>query len=204
MTVKLSVFKSDPHFLLVYMPDEGALVLPVLKSPFKVEEVKAASAGTLFKVKEDVLGGVLRGVIYRRQKEEGDARRCQALRDASYQASILKGSDNTLVASHAAAIAKKLEVDEELRQAKIKYLEVCCARSTRGITIDPNKFNKLVQRIENLKQESQALQCRIGELKQQQKQENTVRSQDVFRAAAKKVLPPELFNQVLAEACKEG
>lgn len=197
--LSVSTFSSDPDFLLVWAPQEGTVRLPEMSAPFTIMNVKAAfrQAGIEVVVTESVVGRELREVVRLRRQQARDATRQQQQLRQSYESAVLRGATSVAVGQHAECLAKKLEVDEELRQTRQHYQAVCAAKNVDGVRMDRHAFLRLQQRLEQLKQESQALQYRMGELRRQQKEENKQASDNDFRQAARRILSAEQFDQVV-------
>ena len=100
-------------------------------------------------------------------------------------------------------VQKKQEIDASMRRLKQELQKARAQAATRGVYMDRAEYH-----LARLKQESQALQTRLGELKKAEKAENTrVYEQERmdFRQAAYELLPSDLFQKIcdLAELCQE-
>lgn len=200
--IRVFVFPERPDSLLVIAP-EGAseLKLPALSVPFEKGPVAYAlgTAGIEARVVETVPGRWSH-VMQRAAKDERAERAQQDRLRQAKEAAILKGSAVAEVRERAEAITRKQLVDEEIARLKGQIKEARSKAHTRGVYMDPDRFRRMERRLEELKLESQAIQARLGELKQAEKEANKkLRREETerFVAAARRLLDAETFEEIL-------
>lgn len=96
-------------------------------------------------------------------------------------------------------LREKMEVDDRLNRFKIKLQRARNMAAKRRIFMDPHEYAKLETKIIDLKRESQFLQLEIANLPK----EYQPRIDTYFVSAARRLLPPETFNQILSVASAE-
>jgi hypothetical protein len=164
--LRVFVFEHDQDFLLLYAPDVAIVEVPDLEPPFTKESVSEAfrREGFEARVSQDVVGRELRDVLTRRRKDARSERAQKANLEQAAWAAEARGSLNPALREKAEVLQRKQEIDEELRQVKIKINE---ARRlfALGRYMDRAEWQGLIRREERLKQDSQACQVRMTEMR---------------------------------------
>lgn len=206
--VRALVFRELPRALLLHFP-EGAssIALPEIALPVCEMSVRAAfrSAGIEVRVSESVPGRWVTALQQVRHAERAERRQRANLEKAT-EAALMRQSPSMLVQERGEALRRKHEVEEELRALKVQIGEAKSRAHTRGVFMEPAKFRKMERKLEELKQESQALQVRMTELRKQEKAENIERSKGEqsarvanFVEAARRVLDRETYQDIWDE-----
>lgn len=193
------VFPDRPDCLVLYLPEGIELRTPVLQSPFDKAELTMAFAdeGEDVRVSEGTPGqwNAAYSWLHKDERSERGSRHrlAQAVRNAER---LAKGG---AAASRAEAIQEKLRVDDEVRQLKAQIGEVRSRAFTRNEYIPADAYRKMEADLKTLKDKSQALQLRIGELRDAEKRENEEASRtyaEKFVRAAHAVLSDDLLQRV--------
>lgn len=206
--VRALVFRELPRALLLHFP-EGAesVTLPEIALPVCESSVRAAfrREGIDVRVSESVPGRWVTALQQVRHAERAERRQRANLEQAT-TASLMRQSPSMLVQERGEALRRKQAVEEEMRALKVQIGEAKSRAHTRGVYMDPTKFRKMERKLEELKQESQALQVRMTELRKREKEENVERSKRDqekgkadFIEAAKRVLDHETYLDIWDE-----
>lgn len=198
--VRVTIFPDRAEAILLHVSAGDRVALPALASPFRKSEVAGAlkRAGISFDVTESVPGRWTQAATKMALEERAERHQIQRQKEATMLA--LDRSGGPLARTRAEALAKKHEVDDRIRQVKAWLAEAKTNFHTRGLYKDPVEYRGKEHELLRLKEDSQALQTRLGELRDQEKAQNvTVQREenDRFRAAAYKVLTPEQLEAVL-------
>lgn len=207
--LRIFVFPERPDCLLVCVPDTtGRVALPELSAPFTKYDVAKAcgDARVLARVGEMTPGRWT--PTMQRAAVEARAERAQQnrLREAS-EAALLRGSAAAEVKERGEAIVRKHQIDEQIRDLKAKIGKAKSVAATSGKFLTVSAFRGMEQQLETLKQESQAIQVRLGELRKAEKDANRRigKSEDQrFREAARRMLDAETFEELTAIASEDG
>jgi len=199
MTMRLMLFPDRPDTLLVHS-DDGEVRLPTLTAPFDKVSVTSAckAAGLDVRVIESVPGRWTFSMSQARQAKMSELRQRENLRIATL-ATQLRGSDSPLLQDRSQALLRKADVDTEISETKLKLSAAKDNLRIRGKYMDTNEYRRLEKKFEILKQESQSLQTRLGELRDAQKKINiaATESRDSrFRRLAKEILDPEEYQDL--------
>lgn len=164
--LRVTVFKHDEDFLLVYAPDVAIVEIPDLEPPFTKESVQRAFAqeGIEVRVTVDVIGRELRELLRIRRSEERSERNQKFRLEEAKQAAEARGSLDPTLQEKGAILLRKQEIDEELRQVKLKIRATQDKVASHGY-MPRAQYQQLLRREETLKQDSQACQVRLSELR---------------------------------------
>jgi hypothetical protein len=165
--LRISVFVHDPDFFLVYAPDDVAVVeIPDMEPPFTKKSVTKSfqAAGLDVRVDEKVIGRALREIVQvQRDAERAERGQKVRLEQAAYAAE-LRGSVHPVLREKGEVLARKQAVDEALREVKLE-LVVARSESSAGRYMDRAQYQALCRREGQLKQDSQACQVRLSQLR---------------------------------------
>lgn len=207
LPLRVMVFPDRPDCILFYVSEsgDGAFEVPVLQAPFDKKAVMDAfkAAGLECRITETVPGRWTTAMSNAKNADRAE-RAQKAKQRTMAQAAMLRGGTE-MARSRAEAIEQKLAVDERIRETKTWISNAASKARTRGIYEDRDKYQKMVRRLEELKQESQALQVQITQLNQKEKAENRQihrEESEKFCKAAYSVLDPEVIEEVLAEVAR--
>jgi hypothetical protein len=209
-SIRVFVFRDRPDTLLIHVGQDyrGPFSLPEIQAPFVREDIAfdLGRAGIRAGVFASVPGRWTQ-VMSKARSDDRAARRQQQTQREATQAALFRGASDPEVRERGAAVTRKLAVDEEIRGLKKQIAEAKTAAATRGVYMPPHEFRGLEARLEEAKQESQALQTRLGELKAAEKDRNrairdeeTRRFERRFYEAAKAILDEDTLADILAEA----
>ncbi len=205
--MRIFTFPDRPDCLLVVMSErEPSLGLPPLVAPFTKTAVATAcgDAGLTAYVADSVPGRWTSAMTKGRRDETARLGQMAKLRESS-EAAILRGSNVPEVKQAAEAMARKLEVDEEIRTLKKAIGAAKSNAFTRGEYLPADKFRRLESRLETAKQESQALQARLGELKREGKSLRSPRTElERFKAIVRNYLEADEFLALEEESRDES
>lgn len=206
--VRALVFRELPRALLLHFPEGAESVkLPEISLPICETGVRAAfrRAGIEVRVSESVPGRWVTALQQARNAERAERTQLANLAKAT-SAALMRQSPSLLVQQRGEAMRRKEVVDEEVRRLKVQIGEAKSRAFTRGVYMDPVKFRAMEQKLEELKQESQALQVRMTELRKREKAENVERSRReqeartaTFVEAAKRVLDADTYREIWDE-----
>lgn len=118
-------------------------------------------------------------------------------------AALLAGSSVPEIRERAELVRRKLEVDEQLAELKKKIGRAKAAAFERGEYLPAKEYRRLEGRQLALKNESQALQARLGELRREEARTAGVENDrfvHTFLRQAKRDLPPETFAMLESRA----
>lgn len=169
---RLTVFPDRPDCLVVYLPEGSTLPLPPLASPFTRDGVSeaCAQAGLDVRVSEGTPGKWDAAYRALRRAEASERGQRQRLREAAKNAERL-GCESLAARSRAESLARKNEVDENIRVLKAELNEAKSRAFTSGQYLPVRTYRTKEKRLQVLKDESQALQTRIGELREAERRE---------------------------------
>lgn len=201
--IRVVRFPHEPEMLLLYVPEDVALEVQTLQHPFtRAKIVDAFPIGThvsdgvpgrwtstMSKVKKDLKAE--RGQRHRQQEET--------------EAAIMRSSSSPFIQSRAEAILRKNAVDDRARALKVAINKAKSDLAQHGRYMDSKQYRKLEADLEAAKQESQAIQTRLGELREKEKAANIEqekRNRDLFKKAAQSYLDPEDFEYILELAAE--
>lgn len=198
--IRLTVFPEWPEALLVLLPEDEdeEILLPPLSAPLNREALLEACRD------HEVEARVTEGTPGRwtqslgKMAREGRAERRQ--RTQQTEAAVLLGyaaSDDQVLRDRAALVGEKKTIDEELRECKARLGKAKSDAFASGRYMDPHKYRKLEQRIVTLKNESLALQERLGALREARRNGSDDSFPQRFIDAARQMLEPEVFALIL-------
>lgn len=198
--IRIMIFPDRPDCILFYVPDGEVLSIPALPAPFYKKSIADLLAGAQVKYRltESVPGRWTDSVLTLRKAEK--AERAQRANLEAARSAALQRSGGELARSRAEAMGKKLAVDAQIGEIKTWLGKAKSTAFSRGTYENPDRFRRKERELEELKQESQALQVRLSELKKQEKAENIAASNEwlgQFYKSAKYVLPQETIDAVL-------
>ena len=206
--LRLMIFEERPDCLVVYVPDgTGAVRLPSLPYPFTKQRIDAAmrDADQEYRLTVGTPGQWMKsGAIL---KSAARAERNQrAELERAVQKAQARGATSLYAASRAEALAQKQAVDGSLRELKLKLGRVKAEAYTRQTYLPVTEYRALERRVEALKDESQALQVRISEVRRQEHAENEAESRrqeparrtyaQAFLRVASKTLPEDMLQRI--------
>jgi hypothetical protein len=208
--LRVTVFPTRPEAILIVVADDakGELSLPPLAAPFESQAVAASlsAAGVLARLIEGTPGRWSEAI----RKAASDAKAERKNREKTIlalQATLYRGSADPLLRDRGELTEQKMRIDEEIRLLKKQISDAHAEARAHGTYMDRKQFRDIQARADSLGFESQALQARLGELKRQEKARNREASrieQDRFErrfiAAARDMLEPDTFDQIMAAA----
>lgn len=207
---RFTVFPEWPEQLLVTAPeDEEPRVLVIeVEAPFTLDGVKQAcrAAGVDPRVMEGRPGRWTQSML--RAKSADRAERVQRqLLEESQKAVMMRSSPIPETRTRAEAILRKNAVDEKLRSLRGELDEARRRYNHGGQGMSQRMFHEKHRELGRLKQESQALQVRLGKLREAEKARNheaREQAQDNFLEHFKQVafeqLDKETFYAFIEEA----
>jgi hypothetical protein len=140
------------------------------------------------------------------KEARAEAGQRQRQQEATF-AALARGAADPDVRERGEFLQRKQQVDEALASARTRLSAAKAAAWTSGTRMDPAAFRALEEEVRRLGLESQALQTRLGELRRAEKERNREASRAEnerfarrFQAAARAVLEPEVYEQLLAVA----
>lgn len=204
---RLMVFTDRPDCLLIVANDGAELRLPVLVAPFTKASVASAfgEVGLDYRVSESIAGRWNTARIQARKAERAERAQRNNMRLAA-EAAAANGSPSDAIREHAGLTARKLEVDREIGKLKTKIAEAKSKAFTSGQYMDPTAFRRMESKLEALKNESQAIQVRFGEMRVLRKQINIAKHEatgERFINAAREFLDEDEFEAIMAVAVDE-
>ena len=200
--IRIMLFNDRPDCILFYVQDGERLEIPPIPAPFYKAPTASllGQAGVKFRITEaSATGRWTEAIVLMRKSDKAERGQLQRQREASMAA--LERSGGPLAQSRAEALAKKHVIDDQIRELKSWIGRAKAAAFTRGVYEDAATFRKKEKELAELKQESQALQTALGDLKKKEKAENIAASNEelqAFKRAAYRVLSSEMFDEVLA------
>lgn len=114
----------------------------------------------------------------------------------------LLGSVNPTERERTRLLYEKAEVDKTARELKTKVAAARRAAFGCGRYMDAREYTGLERRLEELRQQSQTLQARVGDLTRQLKEENRARSESflrLFHRVAQEQLDETVYQELVAE-----
>lgn len=200
---RLMVFPDRPDCLVLYLPKDTTVVLPPLASPLTKAGVaeNCAQFGLDVRVSEGTPGkwGAAYSSLHKAEKNE--RRQRHLLAEAAKNAERRSGS--SAATSRAEAIAEKNAIDEQVRALKGEIGKAKVVAFETGKYMPANIYRAKEQQLKDLKDKSQALQTRIGELRDAEKKERAAVDQaehhtyaEEFLKAARCVLPETVLQQI--------
>jgi len=207
--LRILLFPSNPGALLVVVTDDDQkeVALPPLPVPFTKENVAAALRGAAVsaRIGEEVSGRWSAAL----RRAQSDARAERGQREMVRQATtvaLAAGSTDVIARSRGELLQQKLRVDAEIADLK-KQVAAARNAATRGIHMPAEDLRLLVERLGEAKNVSQAVQVKLGELREEEKKRNVARTADYqqrFIRSAREMLDPEDFAALCAAAEDEG
>jgi hypothetical protein len=200
---RLILFGDSPDALLIVATEP--VRLPPVAPPFTRESVVGSckEAGVGFRLVEMPKAGRWTDAMKRARADARAEARQQQHAEQSAQATLLRGALSPHVRDRAEVIAKKLEVDAKVRELKEQLSEI--GRQPRGLSQD-KAFQRTASHLERMRQESQALQVRLGEIKKAEREASQAHEGTRFRkwhrrfvASVKDLLGEEEFREVVEE-----
>ena len=204
MVLRAAVFPDRPDCILFLVTEGEPLSLPVLETPF--ERIAVAKALGLAGIKSNVfetVPGRWTSAMTKAKRDESSTAGQEQKQETAFRAALLRGSPNLHVQKHAEALQRKHETDERIRALKVEIGNAKSAAATRGVYMPPQQYRRKEAKLEELKQESQALQTLLGELRQKERDENRKlhegneeKQKKLLWQACSEVLSPEQLNAV--------
>jgi len=206
--IRLMIFDERTDCLVVYVPKgTGTVQLPPLAYPLTKERIDVAmrEAALEYRLTVGTPGQWMRSsaILKSAAKAEHNQR---AELERAVQKAQERGATSLSAASRAEALARKQVVDESLRELKAKLGRVKAEAFTHGTYLPVTEYRNLESRTEELKQESQALQVRIAELRRREHEEREVEWKrqaparrsyaEAFLAASSDVLPEDVLQRI--------
>jgi hypothetical protein len=206
--LRLMLFDERPDCLVVYAPDgAGTVQLPPLPYPFTKQQIDAAmrEADQEYRLTIGTPGQWTksRSILKNAARAERSQR---ASLERAVQKAQARGATSLHAASRAEALARKQVVDGSLRELKDKLGRAKAEAYTHGSYLPVSEYRDLERGVEELKQESQALQVRIAELRHQEHEEHEAEWQrqaparrayaEGFLAVASDVLPEDMLQRI--------
>jgi len=206
---RFTVFPDKPEHLLVTVVDDEQDPLRIELGPvFTKECIQEACrvAGVEPAVTEGVPGRWTHSMI-RAHTALRSARASRAKEAEAVRAMALRSSPVPVVRDHATALFRKNEVDARIRELKDELERAKREFHRTGVSMEPRMFHEKHRNLGRLKQESQVLQTRLGELRRAEKAANIKRARqegntllDQFKKAAYHHLDRDVFMALVEEA----
>lgn len=187
--LRVVVFPEAPECLLVCAHDVSELALPKLAVPFTSAAVRAAG---ITRVTESVPGRWTPAMTKTLREERGE-RRQRADQETALQATVLRGATDESERTRAELIARRLDVDEDLRVVKQKIAQAKSDAFQHKRFLPSSQFRALETERDGLRTESIAIQARLSKLKGR-------RGAHLFVEAAKALLDEATYEQIWAAA----
>lgn len=206
--IRIMVFVDRPDSVLLVAPDSDMPALPAMAAPFTKTSVSVAmvEAGVDARVSESIAGRWTTAIVQATKADKAERAQKQMLHEATV-ATLLRSANDPALRDRALTIQRKHEVDDSLRTLKAKLVEAKAKAATRGAFMPIDEFRKLTARVDALKEESLALQTRLGELRDAEKAANREADKaersafpQRFMTAARKMLDPDTYNELVREA----
>lgn len=200
------VFAEWPRTILIHFDEDlGVARMPELPLPLDRASIKEAfrAAGISVVVTESVAGRWTSAM--RKATSDERAERAQRIRLAeATEAALARQSPDPALRDRAALMQRKLAVDEEGRELKKRIAAASSAARVHGQYMDAGEFRKMERRLEEVRQESQALQTMLGEARDREKRARAASDERLFVEAARRLLDPETFSRIWDEARTGG
>ena len=173
MTVRVGLFVDREDCILFVVPEGEQLGLAAVTAPFNKSTVGAAlrAAGTEYSVFEQTTVGRWLPAVQRAERDASTARAQQEYQKNATEATLLRGSNIPLMRERGEVILRKQDVDARARALKGKIGKAKSA-AFEGRYLPPKEFRSMESELERLKQESQTLQTRLGEIREEEKRTN--------------------------------
>lgn len=207
--IRIMVFDERPDCIVLYIPcGTGNTVLPALSHPLTKERVGAAlrQAGLDYRITIGTPGQWFTSSkkLYNAAQAERNQRENL---DMAVKKAQARGATSLVVESRIEALQRKNLVDEELRKLKTQLGRAKGTAFETGRYLPATQYRNLERRVEELKQESQALQTKISELRRQEHEEldaewkrtSALRRSsyaEKFLSVAKDILPEEVLQRI--------
>lgn len=198
--LRFMVFNERPDCLVVYLARGTSLRLPEIPYPFGKETLATAlsRAGIDYRISTGTPGQWIKTYKDLHLAECAERRQRDAeavsVKNASRRASgILEARDR------AEAIDRKTVIDQEIRVLKAELVQAKSIAYTTGHYMPVSQYHAKEQRLVDLKEQSQALQVRIGELREAEKQAGAERHRgysERFMRVAHEVLSEDVLAQI--------
>jgi hypothetical protein len=193
--IRVFIFPTHPEAVLFFIPDGDTLSVENLSGELTKESIREAVTVPV-RIAEAEAGRWTATLHHAREQARCERAQKQQQREAT-EAAILKGSSSTLIRERSQAILRKHEVDGRVRELKQLLGDAKTQFVTRGIYTDRAKYGRWQNELESLKEESQALQTRLGQLRCEEKKRNVAKAEETFTDAARRLLDPETFKRIL-------
>lgn len=196
---RIMIFPDRPDCLVVYLPEGISLHMPTLHAPFDKEGVAVAfaDAGVNVRISEGTPGQWNAAYSWLHKNER--AERGQRMRLMQAVANQKRLDMGGIAGSRAKVIDEKNQIDEEIRNLKVRLNEAKARAATHGEYMPVNIYRSMESELQQLKDKSQAMQTRIGELRDQERAERDAEHRiyaERFMHAAYGVLPEEWLQRV--------
>lgn len=201
---RVFVFPDWPRTILIHFDDgSGMARVPELPLPLDRAATRDAfrAAGVEATVTESVPGRWTSAM--RKAASDERAERGQRVRLATAAAlALARQSPEPAVRDHAELVQRKLAVDQEGRELKAKIAAAASNARVCGEYMNAGEFRSMERRLEEIRQESQALQTQIGEARDREKKARAREHDErqAFIEAAKRILDPETYERIWYEA----
>lgn len=173
--LRITLFPAHPQTILVYVPSGQSLWLPTLPTPFDLDVV--CDALDDHDVPHDTREGD-RNRWWRNISQSEDAEkatRAQQQREAEAARHVkihLSSTSTSLDKQRSEIVLMKHKIDDEIRQLKVQIGKAKANAATRGLYEPPATFRGREKRLADLQTSSLAMQKKLGELKEQRKQQH--------------------------------
>jgi len=206
--IRVAVFPDRPECVLFFVPEDECIQLPEMRPPFTksmISEALRAQGIPRVDVFETVPGRWTQAMS-KAMNSERAARRSQQNQAEATQAAMLRGASHADVRERSVLLLHKQNVDGQIRDLK-EWIGNAKARVvSHGEYEDPHRFRQKEASLEELKQESQAIQSRLGELRKIEKARNIADGEsrlERFKRKARELLDEEMFLRIENEADAE-
>lgn len=200
--IRIVLFEDNPNTLLVHADEGVSLELPECMAPFDKDTLaKAASkAGLEVRITVEPKAGRWSSSIRRRQSDQKAERKQKHKLQTETVALQQRLGDDPMLRDRARLIARKQEVDEQLRAAKIHMAKVKADVAEYQRFIPQKEYNALEQLIADLKSQSVGLQGQLGVIKETLVQRNIDGNNSInkrFVDLAKQILDEDEFAELI-------
>jgi hypothetical protein len=202
--IRISVFDEFPECLMVFVPKNTELLLPLISAPFVVSEIAKACADSGIKATVRTGRPGRWSTEARRQLNDEKAMRRQlaCLADAA-KAAKLVSSEDSIEKERGALLLRKFDIDTKLRALRVDMTKAKQNAALNGIYLPRQEYRRMAMEIDSLATESQAIQVRLSEIKNATGE----RLLNHFISAAREMLDESTFNEILDVArdmCTSG
>lgn len=200
--IRVVLFENRSTALLIHAPEGVTVALPELCSPFTKEKVTLAAkvAGVDLRVSVEPTAGRWGGAVERRKSDQKAERMQRVRMDTETTALQLRHANDPMLRDRARLLARKQEVDDQLRAAKLRMTEVKRDVRMSQRYAPPEVYRRLEETIADLQSQSIGLQGQLGVIKRNMEEvrSNTFHDKNKrFVDLAKQILDQDEFEELM-------